>query len=92
MEQEQKIKNVIESVLEVKINASARTRHNSLAKKIFVFICTNELQTPYAYIADMMGRNRCLVHSYKNQFLDINYDKQLLHYYNKCLNKYHECR
>ena len=92
MNNEHKLKKIIKYVVGVDINEPKRTRHNSIAKKIFVFICYNELQTPYTHIAKMINRSNSLIHIYKRQFLDIEYDKQLKNYYNQCLNKYYECR
>lgn len=92
MENERKVRKIIKNIVGVDINEPKRTRHNSIAKKIFVFICFNELQTPYTHIAKMINRSNSLIHIYKRQFLDITYDKQLQNYYNQCLNKYNECR
>lgn len=89
---EEKVRSIIKSVVGVDINGKARTRHNSIAKKLFVFLCENNIGTPYTKVAKMINRSDSLIHVYRGQFKDIKYDKVLLNYYNECLNKYNECR
>ena len=86
------VKNIVEKTMGVKINAKSRVRQNSIARKIFVYICVNELNTPYFKLAQMTGKSESLMRVYNHFFCDIKYDKVLDKYYNECLNKYNDSR
>ena len=86
------IKNIIEDELRVSISSSARTRLNSIAKKLFVYMCVNLEDTPYKVIASNIDRTESLVKVYMWKYKDISFDNKLNIKYNKLTKIYERIR
>ena len=86
------IKNIIEDELRVSISSNARTRLNSIAKKLFVYMCVNLEDTPYKVIASNIDRTESLVKVYMWKYKDISFDNKLNIKYNKLIKIYDRIR